>query len=30
MSPEIATNMPYSSKSDIWSLGVTIYELCTL
>ena len=30
MSPEICKNFPYSFKSDIWSLGVFLHELCTL
>ena len=30
MSPEICESRPYSYKSDIWSLGCILYELCTL
>lgn len=30
LSPEIIESRPYSFKSDIWSLGVMLYELCTL
>eukprot|EP00996_Jenningsia_fusiforme_P005014 NODE_590_length_2070_cov_27.005938_g544_i0.p1 GENE.NODE_590_length_2070_cov_27.005938_g544_i0~~NODE_590_length_2070_cov_27.005938_g544_i0.p1 ORF type:complete len:495 (+),score=125.22 NODE_590_length_2070_cov_27.005938_g544_i0:335-1819(+) len=29
-SPEICQNKPYGVKSDIWALGVVLYELCTL
>ncbi|KAK6355368.1 G2-specific serine/threonine protein kinase [Orbilia brochopaga] len=30
MSPEIVCDLPYTSRSDIWSLGCVIYELCVL
>jgi len=30
LSPEICENRPYNNKSDIWSLGCVLYELCTL
>lgn len=30
MSPEVCENKPYSYKSDAWSLGCVLYELCTL
>jgi len=30
MSPEVCENRPYTSKSDVWSLGCLFYELCTL
>lgn len=30
LSPEIWNNEPYGNKSDIWSLGCILHELCTL
>lgn len=30
LSPEICEGKPYNVKSDIWSLGCVLYELCTL
>ena len=30
MSPEMVRQWPYSGKTDIWSLGCIIYEMCTL
>jgi len=29
-SPEIWKGKPYDYKSDMWSLGISLYELCTL
>jgi len=29
MSPEITEGLPYDISADVWSLGVTIYHLCT-
>uniref|UniRef100_A0A8C5EMQ8 non-specific serine/threonine protein kinase n=1 Tax=Gouania willdenowi TaxID=441366 RepID=A0A8C5EMQ8_GOUWI len=30
ISPEICKGRPYNNKTDIWSLGCILYELCTL
>ncbi len=30
LSPEIIESKPYSFKSDIWSMGVVLYEICAL
>jgi len=30
MSPEVCQNKPYTYKSDVWSLGCILYELCSL
>jgi NIMA (never in mitosis gene a)-related kinase len=28
LSPEMVEGKPYSSKADVWSLGVLLYHLC--
>jgi len=30
LSPEILSNYSYSYSTDIWSIGVVLYELCAL
>lgn len=30
LSPEIIGRQPYNQKTDIWSLGVVLYEMCAL
>ena len=30
LSPEIIENRPYSYKTDVWSLGALLYEMCAL
>ncbi|XP_030199723.1 serine/threonine-protein kinase Nek5 isoform X4 [Gadus morhua] len=30
LSPEICESRPYNNKTDVWSLGCVLYELCTL
>lgn len=29
LSPELCEGKPYNEKSDIWALGVVVYEMCT-
>ena len=30
MPPENCQSDPYTTKSDVWALGIILYELCTL
>lgn len=30
LAPELIENRPYSFSGDMWSLGVILYEMCTL
>merc|ERR1712098_945880 len=30
LSPEICKRLPYNHKSDMWSLGCVLYEMCSL
>ena len=30
MAPEIIHKNHYSNKSDVWSMGIIFYEMCTL
>lgn len=30
LSPELCQDKPYNEKTDVWALGVVLYECCTL
>ena len=30
LSPEVCSSQPYDYKTDVWSLGCVLYEMCTL
>ena len=30
LSPELCENKPYNDRSDVWAVGVILYELCSL
>jgi len=30
LSPELIENRPYNEKTDLWSLGIILYELASL
>jgi NIMA (never in mitosis gene a)-related kinase len=30
ISPELCEGKPYNYKSDVWSLGCVLYEMCSL